>query len=118
MKNSVLAAPCITSDMAFGQTLEDAALDASGCELTHDVQKHSVWAVLSYPPDHLPPPAVLLQAAPDLLPFFVVAFWHVASPHFLNCGRGDFFLSSGPFPSSLCIGVTAHSPQQYWIQAL
>lgn len=25
------------------------------------------------------------------------------------------FISSGPFPSSLCMGVAAHSLQQYWI---
>lgn len=97
MNNSLLAAPCITSHMAFGQALEDAALDASGCELMHNVQKHPVWAMPSYPPDHLPPPAILLQAAPDLMPFVWWPFDMRPLPASHTEAAGDFFLSSGPF---------------------
>jgi len=84
MNNSLLVAPCITSRMAFSQALEDATLNASGCELTHNVQKHMDCAEL-----RATPAAPTCHPSPGSarpLAFCLVALWHAASSRFPYCG--------------------------------
>lgn len=110
MNNSLLVTPCVTSHMAFSQALGDAALDVSGCELTHDV-KHLTWPVLNRP---LASPPILPQAALDLFPFVWWPFGTYLPP---ALWWGVIFPSLRSLPPSLCMDVTAHSLQQCWIPA-
>lgn len=86
---------------------------------TRDVQEHLVQAGLGWAEVPARPPAptsILLQATLDLA-FCVWALWQWLLPASCTVEGGDFFLSLGPFPSSLCVGVAARSPQQRWIPA-
>lgn len=113
MNNSLLVASCITSHVVFGQ---DAALDTSDCKLPHDCRS-TLYGLCrgtcqtTHPHSH--------PSAGSTRPCLFLCGPFGTWPLLASCTveGGDFFLSLGPFSSSLCMGVAARSQQQCWIPA-